>query len=45
VREALENLGLQMPPKDKLAPEAPGKRRNRKIKWWPTIEATDFKVD
>ena len=43
----LKNLGLQMPPKDKLAPEALGARQKAEIaKWWPMIKAAnDVKVD
>ena len=40
VRKQLENLGLQMPPQDKLAPEALGARQKAEIaKWWPMIKA------
>jgi hypothetical protein len=45
VRKALENLGLQMPPRKSSRPKRLAKGRNRKIKWWPTIEAADVKVD
>jgi D-aminopeptidase len=47
VRKQLENLGLQMPPQDKLAPEALGARQKAEIaKWWPVIKAVnDVKVD
>jgi hypothetical protein len=47
VRTQLENVGLQMPPKDKLAPEALGSRQKTEIaKWWPMIKAAnDLKVD
>jgi hypothetical protein len=42
VRKPLENLGLQMPPKDKLAPEALGARQKAEIaKWWPLIKAAN----
>lgn len=44
VRTQLENLGLQMPPKDKLTPEALGARQ-KIAKWWPMIEAANVKVD
>ena len=38
VRKQLENLGLQMPPKDKLTPEALGAWQKAEIaKWWPMI--------
>ena len=46
VRKQLENLGLQMPPKDKLSPEALGAWQKAEIaKWWPMIKAADVKVD
>src|SRR6476620_504453 len=36
VRKQLENLGLQMPPNDKLTPEALGAWQKAEIaKWWP----------
>lgn len=41
----LVNLGLQMPPKDKLTPEALGARQQAEIaKWWPMIKAANVKV-
>jgi tripartite-type tricarboxylate transporter receptor subunit TctC len=46
VRKQLENLGLQMPPKDKLTPEALGTWQKAEIaKWWPMIKAANVKVD
>ena len=46
VRKQLENLGLQMPPKDKLAPEALGAWQKAEIaKWWPMIKAANVKVN
>jgi tripartite-type tricarboxylate transporter receptor subunit TctC len=46
VRKQLENLGLQMPPKDRLSPEALGAWQKAEIaKWWPMIKAADVKVD
>lgn len=46
VRGQLENLGLQMPPKDKLTPEALGEHQKAEIaKWWPIIKAANVKVD
>ena len=46
VRKQLENLGLQMPPKDQLSPEALGAWQKAEIaKWWPMIKAADVKVD
>jgi tripartite-type tricarboxylate transporter receptor subunit TctC len=46
VREALENLGLQMPPVDRLTPEALGAWQKAEIaKWWPIIKAAHVSVD
>jgi len=46
VRKQLENLGLQMPPKDKVTPEALGAWQKAEIeKWWPMIKAANVKVD
>jgi len=46
VRKQLENLGLQMPPREKLSPEALGDWQKAEIaKWWPMIKAADVKVD
>jgi tripartite-type tricarboxylate transporter receptor subunit TctC len=46
VRKQLENLGLQMPPGDKLTPEALGAWQKAEIaKWWPIIKAASVKVD
>ncbi|WOH78454.1 tripartite tricarboxylate transporter substrate binding protein BugD [Bradyrhizobium sp. BEA-2-5] len=46
VQKQLENLGLQMPPKDQLTPEALGTRQKAEIaKWWPMIKAANIKVD
>jgi tripartite-type tricarboxylate transporter receptor subunit TctC len=46
VRKQLENLGLQMPPKDKLTPEALGAWQKAEIdKWWPMIKAANVKVE
>jgi hypothetical protein len=40
VRKQLENFGLQMPPKGKLAPEAFGAWQKAEIaKWWSMIKA------
>jgi len=45
-RKQLENLGLQMPPKDQLSPEALGTWQKAEIaKWWPMIKAANVKVD
>lgn len=46
VRKKFEDLGLQMPPKDKLLPEALGAWQKAEIaKWWPMIKAADVKVN
>lgn len=46
VRKQLENLGLQMPPKEQLSPEALGSWQKAEIaKWWPMIKAANVKVD
>ena len=46
VRKKFENLGLQMPPKDKLTPEALGAWQKAEIaKWWPMIKAANVKVE
>src|SRR5437867_8097734 len=46
VRKQLENLGLQMPPKDQLTPDALGAWQKAEIaKWWPMIKAANVKVD
>jgi tripartite-type tricarboxylate transporter receptor subunit TctC len=45
-RKQLENLGLQMPPKDQLSPEALGTWQKAEIaKWWPMIKAANVKVE
>jgi tripartite-type tricarboxylate transporter receptor subunit TctC len=46
VRKKFEDLGLQMPPLDKLTPEALGAFQKAEIgKWWPMIKAANVKVD
>jgi len=46
VRKQLENLGLQMPPGEKLSPEALGDWQKAEIaKWWPMIKAANVKVE
>jgi tripartite-type tricarboxylate transporter receptor subunit TctC len=46
-RKNLENLGLQMPPADKLTPEALGEWQKAEIAkwWWPIIKAAHVAVD
>jgi tripartite-type tricarboxylate transporter receptor subunit TctC len=46
VRKQLENLGLQLPPEERLSPAALGAWQKAEIgKWWPMIKAADVKVD
>ncbi|QPF81958.1 tripartite tricarboxylate transporter substrate binding protein BugD [Bradyrhizobium genosp. L] len=46
VQKQLENLGLQMPPKDQLTPEALGTWQKAEIaKWWPMIKSANVKVE
>jgi tripartite-type tricarboxylate transporter receptor subunit TctC len=46
VRAKFENLGLVMPPKDQLTPEALGAFQKSEIaKWWPMLKAANVKVD
>jgi tripartite-type tricarboxylate transporter receptor subunit TctC len=46
VRKQLENLGLQMPPKDQLTPDALGAWQKAEIaKWWPMLKAANVKVE
>jgi tripartite-type tricarboxylate transporter receptor subunit TctC len=46
VRKQLENLGLQMPPREKLSPEALGDWQKAEIaKWWPMIKAANVRVE
>lgn len=46
VRKQLENLGLQMPPKNQLTPDALGAWQKAEIaKWWPMIRDANVKVD
>jgi tripartite-type tricarboxylate transporter receptor subunit TctC len=46
VRKQLENLGLQMPPKDRLSPEALGNWQKAEIaKWWPMLKAANVKAE
>ena len=46
VRKKFEDLGLQMPAADKLAPEVLGDWQKAEIaKWWPMIKAANVKVE
>ena len=46
VRKKLGDLGLEMPAKDQLAPEALGDWQKAEIaKWWPMIKAANVRID
>src|SRR5215210_2795108 len=46
VRKQLENLGLQLPPEERLSPAALGAWQKAEIgKWWPMIKAANVKVE
>ncbi len=46
VRKKFEDLGLQMPPADKLAPEALGAWQRAEIaKWWPMLKAANVRLE
>ena len=46
VRKQLENLGLQMPSKDRQTPQALGDWQKAEVaKWWPMIKAANVKVE
>jgi tripartite-type tricarboxylate transporter receptor subunit TctC len=46
VRKKFEDLGLQMPAKDNLSPEALGAWQKAEIeKWWPMIKAANVNVE
>jgi tripartite-type tricarboxylate transporter receptor subunit TctC len=46
VKKQFETLGLQMPPQDKLKPEALGEWQKAEIaRWWPIIKAANVRVD
>jgi tripartite-type tricarboxylate transporter receptor subunit TctC len=46
VRKAFENLGLQMPPAEKLTPGSLGDWQKAEIaKWWPMIKAAHVSVE
>ena len=46
VQAQFEKLGLRMPPRDQLTPQALGAWQKAEIaKWWPVIKAADVKVE
>jgi tripartite-type tricarboxylate transporter receptor subunit TctC len=46
VRKKFEDLGLQMPPADKLAPETLGAWQQAEIaKWWPMLKAANVRLE
>jgi tripartite-type tricarboxylate transporter receptor subunit TctC len=46
VRKKFEDLGLQMPPADKLVPEALGAwQRDEIAKWWPMLKAANVRLE
>src|SRR6201996_579135 len=46
VRQKFEQLGLEMPDKNQLSPEAFGAwQRSEIAKWWPMLKAADIKMD
>jgi tripartite-type tricarboxylate transporter receptor subunit TctC len=46
VQKKFENLGLEIPAKDKLSPQALGDFQKAEIKkWWPLIKAANVKAD
>jgi tripartite-type tricarboxylate transporter receptor subunit TctC len=46
VRKKFEDLGLEMPPRDQLSPQALGSWQKAEIaKWWPMIKAANVKVE
>ena len=46
IREKFEQLGLEMPRKDQLTPEALGAWQKSEIaKWWPMIKAANVQID
>ena len=46
VQKKLGDLGLDMPPKDQLSPEALGAWQKAEIaKWWPMIKSANIKME
>jgi tripartite-type tricarboxylate transporter receptor subunit TctC len=46
VRKKFDVLGLDVPPKDQLSPEALGNWQKAEIaKWWPMIKAANVKIN
>jgi tripartite-type tricarboxylate transporter receptor subunit TctC len=46
VQKKLVALGLDVPPKDQLSPEALGNWQKAEIaKWWPMIKAANVKIN
>jgi tripartite-type tricarboxylate transporter receptor subunit TctC len=46
VRKQFENLGLEIPAKNELSPEALGAlQRSEKEKWWPIVKAANVSVN
>ena len=46
VQKKLVALGLEVPPKDQLSPEALGNWQKAEIaKWWPMIKAANVKIN
>jgi tripartite-type tricarboxylate transporter receptor subunit TctC len=46
VRKKFEEMGLQMPPQDKLSPEALGAWQKAEVaKWWPMLKAANVTIN